>query len=210
VSYRPLADALAARGHTASVAACRKPIRPGRLVEDWSGEADAADVLVAHSNAGYLAAAVSANVGGRPVLFMDAALPPANGPARLAPPDHLEFLRGLADAEGRLPPWTRWWPAEEMAELLPAPWFEKVDAAAPRLDLAYFETQVSPPEGWSTGPCGYLAFGTTYAGEAAFARAAGWPVTELAGHHLWHLARPGEVAAELDALSARLSSRPDS
>lgn len=205
VSYRPLAEALTARGHPASVAACREPIRASSLVDGWSEEAGAADVLLAHSNAGYLAADVSAHVGGRPVVYVDAALPPARGSGPMAPPGLRAFLAGLAAPDGRLPAWTRWWPAEELARLLPGPWFEEVDAVAPRLDLAYFDTEVSPPAHWSRGPSAYLAFGTTYAAEVSFATEAGWPVEELPGHHLWHLAHPGEVAGAVDRLLARLT-----
>ncbi|HET9421484.1 MAG TPA: alpha/beta fold hydrolase [Nocardioides sp.] len=202
--YQPLADALRGRGHDTSVARCREPIHPDRLVAEWSEAGQSVDVLVAHSNAGYLAATVAAEAGVDAVLFMDAALPPATGPTRLAPPELFATLADLAADDGSLPPWTRWWPAEEMAEILPAPWFDRVDAAAPRLSLEYFETEVSPPPGWSRASCAYLAFGTTYAAELAFAREAGWPVAEVAGHHLWHLARPAEVAAGLDALAGRL------
>ena len=204
VGYRPLADALRGRGHDTAVAECREPIHPERLVVEWSEAARSADVLVAHSNAGYLAATVAEDAGVGAIVFMDAALPPATGSTQLAPPEFLATLAELADDDGRLPPWTRWWPAEEMAQILPAPWFERVDAAAPRLSLDYFEAEVSPPAGWSHGACAYLAFGTTYAAELAFARQAGWPVAEAAGHHLWHLARPVEVADALDALTARL------
>jgi hypothetical protein len=204
-SYQPLAEALAERGHAASVATFRTPISPDRLVGEWSRAAEEADVLVAHSNAGYLAPSVGARVGGRPLVFMDAALPPAHGPTRLAPPAFLETLKGLAGADGLLPPWTRWWPTEETSGLFPGSWFERVDASAPRVDLAYFETEIEPPDGWSTGRCGYLSFGPTYAAERGFAEASGWPVAELDGHHLWHLARPTEVAAALDTLSAGLS-----
>ncbi len=206
VGYQPLAAALRTRGHDASVAECREPISPARLVAEWGEAARSADTLVAHSNAGYLAATVAEDAGAEALLFMDAALPPATGPTRLAPPRLLGTLADLAAEDGRLPPWTRWWPAEEMAELLPAPWFERVDAGAPRLSLGYFETEVSPPLGWSAGACAYLGFGTTYAAELAFAREAGWPVAEVAGHHLWHLARPTEVAVALDALAARLTA----
>ncbi|HWM74220.1 MAG TPA: alpha/beta fold hydrolase [Nocardioides sp.] len=204
VSYQPLADELRSRGDETSVAECREPIRSERLVAEWSEAARAADVLIAHSNAGYLAASVAGNAGVGAVVFMDAALPPATGSTTLAPPEFLATLAALADDDGRLPAWTRWWPAEEMAEILPAPWFDRVDPRAPRLSLDYFETEVSPPPGWSLGACAYLAFGTTYAAELALAREAGWPVAEVAGHHLWHLARPAEVATALLGLLDRL------
>jgi alpha/beta hydrolase family protein len=205
VAYEPLAAALRHRGHTAVVAECPEPIEPDRLVAEWSRTAEPSDVLVAHSNAGYLAPVVSASVGGPPVLFMDAALPPAEGTTQLALPDFLETLRRLAGSDGRLPRWTRWWPAEQTAEVLPGPWFGRVDSAAPRLPLTYFETEITAPEGWTSGPCAYLAFGTTYADEVAFARDRGWPVVELAGHHLWHLEQPEQVAEVLARLLSRLS-----
>lgn len=88
--------------------------------------------------------------------------------------------------------------------MLPGEWFERIDAAAPRLDLAYFETVIGAPAGWTAAPCGYLAFGTTYAAEAAFARESGWPVQELPGHHLWHLTHPGDVAAALEQFLTRV------
>jgi len=204
VGYQPLADALRGLGHDASVAECREPISPERLVADWSEAARPADVLIAHSNAGYLAPSVAEEAGVGAVLFMDAALPSATGPTRLAPPEFLATLAELAADDGRLPPWTRWWPAEEISKILPAPWFDRVDSAAPRLSLDYFETEVAPPPGWSRGPCAYLAFGTTYAAELAFARETGWPVVEVAGHHLWHIARPAEVATQLVGLLGRV------
>ena len=131
VGYQPLADALRGLGHDVSIAECREPISPERLVADWSEAARPADVLIAHSNAGYLAPSVAEDAGIGAVLFMDAALPPATGRTRLAPPEFLATLAELAADDGRLPPWTRWWPAEEMSTILPAPWFDRVDSQRP-------------------------------------------------------------------------------
>ena len=205
-SYEPLAEALRRRGHDASVANCPEPIRPQGLVAAWAAGASGADALVAHSNAGYLAGTVAAVGGVGAVLYVDAALPPLHGPTRLAPPGLLATLAGLADKGGRLPAWTRWWPEEETRELLPGAWFDRVDAGAPCVELSYFESEITPPPGWSEAPAGYLAFGTTYAGELEVARTAGWPVAQLSGHHLWHLARPDDVASALDDLLAAASA----
>ena len=206
-SYQPLAEALRRRGHEVSVAECPVPIRPQRLVEAWAEDASGADALVAHSNAGYLAGSVAAAGRTGPVLYVDAALPPRHGATRPAPADLLATLTGLADADGRLPPWTRWWPAPEIRELLPGVWFDRVDGSAPRVELAYFEAELVPPSGWSTRPAAYLAYGTTYEAELELARAAGWPVAQVPGHHLWHLARPDHVAAVLDELFTAASVR---
>ncbi len=61
-------------------------------------------VLVPHSNAGlYVPALVERHqvVGS---VFVDAGLPSLAGRTPLAPPNLYEFLRKLADADGRLPP----------------------------------------------------------------------------------------------------------
>ncbi len=205
-SYQPLAEALTRRGHQASVAGCREPIRPQELVAAWVADASGAEALIAHSNAGYLAGTVAALSGAGAVLYVDAALPPLHGPTRLAPPGLLATLAGLADGDGRLPPWTRWWPEDETRELLPGTWFDRVDASAPRVGLAYFESEVSPPPGWSEAPAAYLAFGTTYASELELARTAGWSVAQLSGHHLWHLAHPDDVASAVDELLVAASA----
>ncbi|MEO7422858.1 MAG: hypothetical protein ABIU87_10740, partial [Ornithinibacter sp.] len=77
----------------------------------------APDLVVTHSNAGRYAA-LAAN--GIPVVHIDAALPSASGdPTPLAPARLLGHLEGLADAQGNLPPWSRWWPDDAMAEVLP-------------------------------------------------------------------------------------------
>jgi hypothetical protein len=208
-AYAPLLEELRRTGHRADVGVCDEPIRVDRLVGAWTEASRDADteVLIAHSNAGYLAPTVSQRLGGRPVVFMDAALPPESGPTRLAPAAFREFLGTLAGPDGRLPPWTRWWPGEEMSEVLPEPWFRIVDEHAPRADLTYFDTEFTPPEGWSGGSAAYLAFGTTYAEEIAFARTAGWPVVELEEQHLHHLTHPEETGAAILRLVGRIGDR---
>jgi hypothetical protein len=205
-AYAPLAEELRRTGHRTDIGACREPIQVEQLVDDWIQGSLDAEVLIAHSNAGYLAPTVSERLGARPIVFMDAALPPAQGPTRLAPAMFREFLGTLADDDGRLPPWTRWWPAAELADVLPEPWFHLIDDNAPRADLTYFDTEVAPPAHWSDGVCAYLAFGTTYAEEMSFARASGWPVVGLEGQHLHHLTHPAETAAAIDDLVARIGA----
>lgn len=195
-AYHPLVTSLRQAGYRTDVAACLEPFPVDRLITDWarqSAEADAA-VFIAHSNAGYLVPTVSERVGRRPMVFMDAALPPPSGSTRLAPPQFRRHLSTLADATGRLPPWSRWWPAEEMDNLMPGQWFERGDEDAPRLDLAYFDTEISVPARWTDNPAAYLAFGTTYAEEIEFATTSGWPVTQLDGNHMHHLTHPAETA----------------
>ena len=138
-------------------------------------------------------------------MFMDAALPPELGTTPLAPPRFRAFLAGLADRDGLLPPWTRWWPRAALEDVVPPGGFEVLDRACPRLPLSYFDFRVSSPAGWVDGAAAYLAFGTTYAEELDFAVTHDWPTTRLDGLHLHFMHDPDAVAAHILALAADLS-----
>jgi hypothetical protein len=178
-----------------------------RLVRTWAAHAARLDAtaLVAHSNAGYLAPLVRARLGADlPVIFMDAALPPASEPTALAPQQFRSFLATIADETGMLPRWTRWWPSDELAGLGPAVLLEAVDRDCPQLPLAYFDAVIRPPADWVAARNGYVSFGDTYTEEAGFAEVARWPVVRLKGEHLHHAVAPDDVAhvvlAEIAAL----------
>lgn len=160
-------------------------------------------VLVPHSNAGlYVPALVERHqvVG---TVFVDAGLPSRAGPTPLAPPHLYEFLHGLADASGRLPPWTEWWDDADAAGLFPDAVVRRaVEAEQPRLPLSYFAGSLSAPSGWDRGPCGYLMLGDTYATERDQAAARGWPVRTLPGRHLHMLHDPAGVATAIVELLA--------
>jgi hypothetical protein len=213
----PLLPALAYDGLAAALSAAgvRTSIAPSDLAADehaddlvrrWTAWVTAGAVLVPHSNAGYLAPVARAAAGGaQPIVFMDAALPPARGSTPLAPPKFRAHLAGLADEDGRLPPWTRWWPRAALEDVVPARGFEALDQACPRLPLSYFDTSVTSPPSWADAGDAYLAFGTTYAEELRFAKAHGWPHSRLAGSHLHFMHDPAAVAAQIVALAADLS-----
>lgn len=205
-----LAASLGRAGLPATVAA--PGLAPGEgppdLVARWARLVRAGTVLVAHSNAGYLAPHVRSAAGtGGPVVFVDAALPPASGTHRLAPPAFRTWLGELAERAGDddlLPPWTRWWPREDLEQALPAGRFDDLDPTCPRLPLTWFDTTLTAPPGWAAEANAYLAFGTTYADERAFASRHGWPVADLDGGHLHLLAEPDAVAGAVVALVAHL------
>ncbi|MFL6079483.1 MAG: hypothetical protein ACJ714_06100 [Ornithinibacter sp.] len=164
------------------------------------------DLVLTHSNGGRYAALAAPGI---PAVHIDAALPPEEGDeVPMAPPAMLEHLADLADDDGLLPPWTRWWPEEDVAEVLP-------DAAAlvdlreheQRMPLSYFRSRLGAPADWAGWSQAYLAFGDTYAPETAFAREHGWPTTVLDGAlHLHHLVDPDAVAVQVLALAAGLGA----
>lgn len=135
---------------------------------------------------------------------MDAALPPRAGVTELAPPQFREHLQSLAQRDGKLPPWTRWWPREELDDVIPLDQFDELDRQCPRLPLRYFTGRVASPVGWALATCAYLAFGSTYACEVTFARDQGWPLDTLDGGHLHFMHDPATVADKLLALTAAL------
>jgi hypothetical protein len=191
-------------------------------------------VLVVHSGAGvfapYLAAAAAADV----VIFADASLPaqdpapstpapstpapstPApsaldrsipdpQGPARVTDAAFLPFLRDIA-AGGIVPPWPRWWSAEDLAPLYPDDATrDAVNAEAAPLPLAFYEEILPPiPASWPARHRGYLQFSEGYAETARQARVLGWPVRELPGEHLHMLVDPVGVAAAITGLALGL------
>jgi hypothetical protein len=168
-------------------------------------------VLVVHSGAGtfapYLADAIKARDVA--VLFADASLPARSGPAPVSATvvdgEFLPFLRGIA-ADGLVPPWPRWWPAEELSPLFPDERTRQaVSAEAEPLPLAFFEERLPPvPPTWDARSCGYLRFSEGYLEPAREAADRGWPVRDLPGEHLHLLVDPPGVAAALAALTATI------
>ena len=207
--WEPVAAALRGRGHRTTVVA--SPSTPPRAPSDVrdhilsSVPEGEPVVLVPHSNAGLFVPAVVRQRDVVGVVFVDAGLPPSSGRVPLSPPAHLGHLAELADADGLLPPWTKWWDPAEIAALFPdAQTQHAVEAEEQRLPLGYFRGELEVPTGWDQGFAGaYLAFGSTYAAEAASARRRGWPVRTFEGAgHLHQLVDPGGVADAIGSVLA--------
>ena len=201
--WDPVAGLLRAGGHRVAVASLGRVGTPAEVLAAYVEMAgEPGTVLVPHSNAGYFAPAVADRCAAAAIVYVDAALPAGPGATALAPPVFLDFLTGLADADGLLPPWTGWW--DDMDDLFPDQATRAtVEAGQPRLPLSYFRSTVAVPAGWERTPSCYLAFGDNSAEEAARARSWGWPARRLDGGHLHLLHDPdATVAALLDLTDA--------
>ena len=168
-------------------------------------------ILIGHSGAGPLLAAAGALIGRvRGYVFADAGLPaPGRSWMDAVPPGLAAQLRQMADAQGWLPPWPRWWGEQALADLLPDPQLRRRFVAdCPRLPLAMFEEVHPPAPHWPDAPAAYLQLSEAYADQAAQARQRGWPVRQLAGHHLAPLTDPGLVAGSLHGLLSQLQAKP--
>ncbi len=161
--------------------------------------------LVAHSNAGLFLPTIM-DASPRPVasvVLVDAGMPLGPGPVPVAPGEFLPWLRGLAGPDGRLPRWTDWWSAADVAAMLPDPQVRgEVVADQPRLPVDYYEQTVPVPAPWPAVPGAYLQFTPGYDDDAARARAAGWPCERITGEHLHHVVDPATVTSAIHRLIA--------
>ena len=206
--WEPVADVLGQRGWFTTVA----PVAPGILsasdVQDMFDEALKCieePVLVAHSNAGLFVPWLTGRHRITAGVFVDAGFPSAPGPVAISPPWFYDSLRDKADDSGFLPPWTDWWGSSDFRSLVPGSRLRAaVSKEAQCLPLSYFRGTVPVPAGWDELPCGYLAFGDTYAEERQVAVDRGWPVRTIAGRHLHMLVDPETVATSIVDLLERL------
>lgn len=213
--WQPVVGRLAGRGWSVRSGAVRvAPRTPDDVLRAFLAELpeDRELILVPHSNAGCY---VPALAPARPVVgyvFVDARLPDRSGRVRMGPESFGEFLGPKADADGLLPPWTRWWDGLDVAGLFPdRPTQARVEREQHRLPLSYFEQSLPVPAGWTDRPGAFLAFGNAaYAAELAQAREWGWPVVTLPeAEHLHLLIEPDQVAAQIESLAGRLGFTPD-
>jgi pimeloyl-ACP methyl ester carboxylesterase len=166
-------------------------------------------ILVGHSGAGDLLPVIAEalDIEVAALVFVDSLLPPPAGQLVLGPATFMEQLRGMA-VDDVLPPWSRWFGADAMRELVPDERLRAdLEAEMPRLPLSYFEATVPLPDAWpDRRPCGYLLLSASQYGQsAADARADGWPLIEIHGvQHLAIATDPIEVTAALLELERSL------
>lgn len=163
-------------------------------------------VLVGHSGAGPLLAAAGDACGGVDgYVFVDAGLPtPGKSWFETVPAELAAQVHGMA-CDGWLPPWSEWWGPEEMAKLLPDAQARKRFAdECPRMPVAMFEEPLPPSPGWASRPGAFLRLSDAYDEPAGQAKALGWPVVELDGHHLSVVTAPELVIEAVLDLIAQL------
>jgi pimeloyl-ACP methyl ester carboxylesterase len=208
-SWLPVAQALERRGRIAAVPSlvgvAEAPEPQWRHVSDAvrraTGHLRQRIVLVGHSGGGLLlpviADALDSEVAA--LVFVDSFVPPPAGRLPLGPHAFMDQLRAMA-TDGVLPPWSHWFGADAMRELVPDERLRAdLEAEMPSLPLSYFEATVRVPDVWMDRPCGYLLLSAgPYGKSAAEARAYGWPVIEIRDvQHLAIATNPIPVAEAL-------------
>jgi hypothetical protein len=181
-TWQPVADLLRARGHHVT-----SPVfRSTPTAAYWERNVNAIlrlvqrphPVIVGHSGAGPLLAHVARWAEGASCVYVDAGFRKDAGV-----PDGLPLAERGA---GVVPAWAN---DADLAELLPDPDTRRrlIESMAP-LPRDYFAEAIpyrEPPDGSA-----YLLLSPPYAEPAATARAKGWPVQELDGHHYSMLTDP--------------------
>ena len=152
-------------------------------------------VVVGHSAAGAILPAVARLRPETRLIFVDATLPPCDGPG-IAGGQFLDALRGIA-TDGLLPAWSQWW-GEEVLQFLVHDEARRrvIEHELPRLPLVFFETPIPLPADWCAGRRGFLLLSEFYRADATTAAALGWPVVERPGGHL-DIANDEEDIAEM-------------
>jgi len=203
--WRPVTDALEGSGWQTLIVSAHEPPPTGSgdvltsFLRQIPGHESVA--LIPHSNAGLYVAPITESRAVVATVFVDARLPSGESRAALAPAPLLEFLAARADDQGLLPPWTQWWPEDDVASLFPSVDVRAgIEGEQPRVPLAYFRDSVDAPSGWDTIPCAFLAFGATDSEETREAERRGWRVRTLNGGHLHMLVDSAEVAAQIETL----------
>lgn len=213
-SWWPTANALARRRCLVSVPSM--PLSPSGSVPAWRDWAEAVSdrsgtndtgrpvVLVGHSAAGLLLPAIAQRSRAVGLVFVDARIPPDDGVVAPADEEFMTFVRSRADADGMLPPWSRWW-GDEIAEgLVPDPQARsRFEADIPRLPVSWFDDAAAVPP-WAGLRAGYVQLSAPYAEAAADARSRGWPVDAVVGTHASTVTDPDAVATAVVAVLTRL------
>jgi hypothetical protein len=206
LTWRPVADALEARGNRVAVPSLlgvQESPQPhwrwcADRLADALGREEGSLVLAGHSGAGPLLPIVGHDVGDvRTYLFVDATIPARTGSTPVVPAEFLASLETRAE-NGYLPKWSQWWGEDAMRTLVPDDAMRvRLEEEMPLLPLTYFQESVPVPPDWPDAACGYLQFSPAYDAEVREAEARGWRTLRLPGEHLHMVVDPEGVAAAL-------------
>ena len=184
---------------------------------DWTSHlldlssAEEAPILIGHSSASTLVVDLATRMRVRGLIIVDGDIPPARGLAPPVRPALRDFIAGLADENGLLPPWSQWWVNDtRRAELVGIDILRRDPQALrsfemdlPRMTLGWFDDAIDLAP-WEHIPAGYVQLSPIYDHAAEEASRRGWPVRRLQGTHLDPTLRPDETAAAIQAICREL------
>ncbi len=211
----PLAAVLRRRGHdvqTPDVLARSENLPKWSEWPDLVARAidgDGPFVLVAHSAATPIAAALAkmANVSG--LVIVDGFLPPVEGWAAPSEGALLELIQTMPRETEGLPLWVDWWKTDTnratvgISELAARPeLYEWVVNGLPRLTVEWFDDKIDLPI-WRKKPAGFVRTSHYYDISASEAERLNWPIVRLDGTHLHLLLEPEATADAILSVASK-------
>jgi hypothetical protein len=193
----PLAGALRAQGEEVAVPDLRAEVAtaPG-WPERYTRAAAAtgpADVVVGFSGAGVVLPSIAIAARADRVAWIDAGMPARSGAT--VPDDEIRGRIAVLIRDGRILEWTTWWEPGTFEELVPDPRLRAaIRAEGHQLPADFYDVAVPVPDVWPESGARYIQLSPSYDGDAAEARARGWPVTgHRHGSHLDVATDPADI-----------------
>ena len=150
--------------------------------------------MLGFSGAGVTVPSVAVAVGARRVVWVDALIPVRSGATM--PSEDIRSRVASLIRNGRIADWTTWWGPDAMDELVPEPRLRAaIRAEGHELPGDFYDVAVPVPRSWPEDGARYVQLSCAYDGDAARARARGWPVVgDGRGGHLDVATDPLRVA----------------
>ena len=170
-------------------------------------------IVVGHSSASALVADLATRLPARGIIIVDGDVPPSQGAAFPVRPALHDFIKGLAEPDGMLPIWSRWF-ARDMRRMSlvgldilarDAAAFARFESGLPRMHIGWFDDAIELAN-WDHIPAGFIQTSAIYDHAAIEAQRRGWPVANLQGTHLHPTLHPAETANAILAMSRQLES----
>jgi hypothetical protein len=168
-------------------------------------------IVVGHSSATALVADLATRLPARAIIMVDGDVPPSRGAAFPVRPALHDFIKGLAEADGMLPIWPRWFTRDMRRMSLvgldvlarDAAAFARFESGLPRMHISWFDEAVELAD-WEYIPAGFIQTSAIYDHATVEAQRRGWPVVNLQGTHLHPTLHPAETANAILAMSRQL------
>jgi hypothetical protein len=123
-SWKPTADCLRAAGAHVEVPNVLSGLKNPPAWSEWTAHLtsrvpiNGGQIFVGHSSASALVAEMAGKFPCKGIIVVDGEIPPATGRTPPIRASFRQYINGLADVDGELPPWSRWFSNDQRRETL--------------------------------------------------------------------------------------------
>jgi hypothetical protein len=218
-SWEPTADCLRAAGAHVEIPNVLSGLKNPPAWSEWTAHLtslvpiNGGQIFVGHSSASVLVAEMAGKFPCKGIIVVDGEVPPATGRTPPIRPSFRKYINGLADGDGELPPWSRWFSNDPRRERLVGidilrsreKDFAIFESELPQMNLRWFDDEIEL-RSWDHVPAGFVQTSAIYEHAAEEALRRGWPVRRLSGTHLHPTLQPEETAAAIAETARELVS----